>query len=59
MLRINEMDQPVVPTCELDSYEPANEFLRGLIEEAKENGEATQNDADGCPVTATVWDAEA
>ena len=55
-LRINEMDQAIVPTCDLDSFNPPNDFLRELVAEAVECGEATREDAEGCPVTATVWD---
>ena len=54
-LRITEIDQPIVD-CDLSDYTPPNDFLRDLVAEAVECGEATRNDAEGCPVTAVVED---
>ena len=57
-LRISELDQLIVPDCDLESYEPPNQFIRELVAEAVENGTACQCDSEGCEVTATVWPGE-
>lgn len=57
MLRINEHDQTIVDDIAVADYEPPNEFIHNLVADAVEHGEAVRNDAEGCPVTAVVWDA--
>jgi len=52
-LLINEGDQTIVD-ANLDSYIAPNEFIRGLIEAARETGEAEATDPEGCVVTATI-----
>lgn len=52
-LTIVEIDH-VIEDCELDKWEAPNEFLAALVKEAIENGTATHEDSEGCPVTATV-----
>jgi hypothetical protein len=52
-LTIIEIDQTIVD-CKLCDFEAPNEFLRDLVEQAKEEGTATMHDDAGCPVTATI-----
>ena len=52
-LTIIEIDQTIVD-CDLREFEAPNDFLRDLVEQAKEEGTATMHDDAGCPVTATI-----
>lgn len=52
-LTIVEIDQ-TIEDCNLQDWVAPNEFLADLVEKAKQNGTATRNDAEGCPVTATI-----
>ncbi len=52
-LVINEIDQTIVD-ADLATYDAPNQFIRDLIDAARETGEAMRHDADGCPVTATI-----
>lgn len=53
-LQINEGDQTIVATCDLDTYVAPNQFIAELVEAAKVSGKATASDSDGCEVTAIV-----
>lgn len=57
-IRIKEMDQTIVPTQDLEAYIPHTKFIADLIEEAKKTGEATREDAEGCPVTCIIEEEE-
>lgn len=56
MLKIVEINQTIVPATDFDEFRPSNEFIATLVAEAEESGSATREDAEGCPVTATVWE---
>jgi hypothetical protein len=52
-LTIIEIDQ-TIEDCPLRDWTAPNDFLRNLVAEALEEGSATREDAEGCPVTATI-----
>jgi hypothetical protein len=58
MLMIKELDQVIQPAISLEEFQAPNPFLAALVAEAIANGTATMDDAEGCPVTATVWEVE-
>jgi hypothetical protein len=52
-LTIVEIDH-TIEDCLFRDWTAPNDFLRNLVAEALENGSATQEDREGCPVTATI-----
>lgn len=58
MLRIVEIDQTTQPAIALADFSAPNEFIASLVAQAARDGQATAEDNEGCPVTATVWDDE-
>ena len=52
-LTIVEIDH-TIEDCPLVDWVAPNDFLRDLVAEAMEEGSATRQDEEGCPVTATI-----
>ena len=55
-VQVTEIDHSIVPPMPLKDFRPRTDFISRLVKEAEENGEARAEDAEGCPVTATVWE---
>jgi uncharacterized membrane-anchored protein YjiN (DUF445 family) len=52
-LTIVEIDQ-TIEDCLFRDWDAPNDFLRDLVAESLEEGSATREDEEGCPVTATI-----
>jgi hypothetical protein len=52
-LTIVEIDH-TIEDCLFRDWTAPNDFLRNLVAEALEEGSATREDEEGCPVTATI-----
>lgn len=55
-LQISEGSQAIVTKTPAAEFQPQNDFIARLMSTAKELGEASAEDSEGCEVTCTVWE---